>query len=483
MALAQLPSRQYTVPPIPPEDALARLNLALQWHAYLPMDGVRDGIYSTQIQENQLLFQLRSGRVVALDSATGAEQWRNQVGVPYTPPIGFGSNSDSVFIAKGVHLFALDRATGAVQWEYEVPNVPAAAAVSDDRHLYLPTGNNRLLALLLPDLKAPLPAPVVAAPPAPSEIAPPPLSARVNGALSGGRPMSAHGVSGQSLESISAITARGRTVRSIGPLSSALQANKERVTGPQPQIMWEFHSDVPPDTRLETETVITQDFLLTAGTNGVLFALSKYAPRELYRFQTDAPISASLGQYGEIAYIASEDFRIYALNIVTGRVLWRFVGGGPILRTPRITDDDIYFTAQRAGLYRLDRRSGAMVWRNGNADRFIAVNRKFVYATDRDNRLLILDRNNGEQLAVYAGTIDFVVPLSNTRNDRLYLASNDGLVLCLHDRDYPTPLVVKNIAQAQPAAAPPPPEPQRPAPARRPESKPEASKAPPTPDK
>ena len=36
--------------------------------------------------------------------------------------------------------------------------------------------------------------------------------------------------------------------------------------------------------------------------------------------------------------------------------------------------------------------------------------------------------------------------------DRLYLASNDGLVMCLHDRDYPAPLRMKTVSELQSTA-------------------------------
>ena len=68
-----------------------------------------------------------------------------------------------------------------------------------------------------------------------------------------------------------------------------------------------------------------------------------------------------------------------------------------------------------------------------------------MYATDASGRLLVLDRNRGTQLAGYDPG-DFVVPISNESTDRLYLASNDGLLLCLHDRDYAVPVRMKTVA-------------------------------------
>ena len=61
------------------------------------------------------------------------------------------------------------------------------------------------------------------------------------------------------------------------------------------------------------------------------------------------------------------------------------------------------------------------------------------------------------------------MPISNEMTDRLYLASNDGLLICLHDRDYPTPLLLRRIDEVklpEPKKAAPARVPARPAPAK-----------------
>ena len=42
---------------------------------------------------------------------------------------------------------------------------------------------------------------------------------------------------------------------------------------------------------------------------------------------------------------------------------------------------------------------------------------------------------------------DFVYPVPNEITDRLYLAAHNGLIVCLHDRDYATPLRHRKIAE------------------------------------
>jgi hypothetical protein len=453
MVSAQNPARVYATARVPPQEDLDRLNLKRAWYVYLPTDGRRDGLFSMQIHDKQLIVLLRSGMVISLDAATGATQWSNRVGVPYVPAVGFGFNSKLVFVAKGVQVYALDRRNGKMVWTFHLPHAPSASPVSDEEHFFIPLGTNKLHAYLLPDLSAPRP-PVAQADKKEAEQEAPPSKGTREGGLYSRRDSSAFGVSGQSIRSISAVTSSGRTVRSIGALATAGEASRvEAATGPQPEYLWDYVTETRPETRLEQTSILTGDFLFQAGANGMFFTMSKYEPRMLYRFQADAPVSAALGNWGEVAYVASEDFRVYALDIVLGKILWRFVAGGPIRQKPRVTDDSLYVTAERAGLYRLDRATGDTIWRNADASRFLATNKKVVYATDASGRLLILDRARGTQLAAYDGTRDFVVPLSNELNDRIYLAGNDGLLVALHDRDYPTPLRVRNVPTLKPSIA------------------------------
>ena len=103
-----------------------------------------------------------------------------------------------------------------------------------------------------------------------------------------------------------------------------------------------------------------------------------------------------------------------------------------------MTADDVYLEPENNGLMRLSRGNGDVVWRNAEAVRFLAANKKFVYANDRHGQLLILDRVRGTQLAGF-NSRDYVFPITNVVNERLFLAAHDGQLLCLYDRGSPAP--------------------------------------------
>jgi hypothetical protein len=150
-----------------------------------------------------------------------------------------------------------------------------------------------------------------------------------------------------------------------------------------------------------------------------------------------------------VAYIGGDDANLYALETAGGRLLWRYTIGVPISRRPAVTNEDIYIVAGRQGMTRVDRATGQPLWRiptrsgvaesNASADYFLAANAKYVYALDASGHFLVLDRRRGVTLSGFDSR-DFVFPINNDITDRVYLAANNGLIVCLHDREYPRAL-------------------------------------------
>jgi len=431
-SLPQIHSR----PTVPSAEALARLNLQVGWRVFVPLHGSRDGLFSVQVINGEILVQTRSGGISLIDAASGAPLWRAQVGAPYMVSLPLGYNSRSVFAVNRSYLYAFSRATGQLQWEVALPYSASAAPVADDDQLYLCLANSRLAVYQLPKNGNGHPAGgYVSSMGKAAENQPSERSATVATSES-------FGVGGRAVVSVGPLGA-GRSVNSnysSGPLTAARRLNDSEATGPRPQLIWEYE----PGARLEQAPLLSQDLLTVAGADGSFFTTSKHERREFFRFHTEAPLSAPLGQHGEMAYVASQDHNVYALDVAAAKVRWRFTAGAPVLSKPEVTDEDVYLEPKRVGLYRLRRATGELVWHNRSAERFLANNRKYVYATDRSGRLLVLDRERGTSVGTL-DTRDFVVPICNEWTDRLFLASHDGQLLCLHDRQYRSPIRTKTV--------------------------------------
>jgi outer membrane protein assembly factor BamB len=395
------PPRIYSTPPIPSEDVLRRLNLTVQWYRYIPTESRRDGLLTVQLMGEDLLVQTRAGLISRLDAETGTVRWRARVGNPYEAYRLLTSNNRSVFAVNSNYFFSLDRQNGGLQWRSRLPAGVSAAPIVGELTAYLPTSVGRLYSFTLP----------------------------VTDFLA------------------------SRRERTYGETSlfSLSDNPREGAIGPQPVPYWVAETGL----RLEYPPLQTTRVVFCVGPDGRAAGYAKVPSeeatggRELYRFNTERPISVPPGQFGDIAYIGSQDANLYALDINTGLLRWRYTAGTAIIRQPVALERDVFCTTDREGLIRLDRETGESLWRirsggqivdfNSAADQFLAANDRFVYALDHSGRLLILDHRRGNQLSML-DTHSFHVHIPNRVTDRLYLGANDGLILCLRDRDQPAPI-------------------------------------------
>ena len=433
VASAQAPFRIYTEPPVPRSDTLAKLDLELGWRTYLPLDGKHDGMYTVQVTNpdgRQILVQARSGGIYALDSETGVIQWRARLPTQYATALPLGYNAKFVFAVTGANLSAFDRTTGALAWEVMLPGGCSAAPVADAERVYLTFGSGRLATYLLPRPPSTVPAPV----PVPEAKADRPII-DFNRTLLTNNTYPEAGMSSSEMRQM----IFGNPLERGGAMFGGRKINFHK--------LWEYSAE----SRVEMTPLLTPEFILLGGYTGTLYALNKFDGKVLYRFAAGPPLTAQLGQYDLLAYVASQDYTVYALDIVPGRTLWRFAGGGPILVKPAVDDQNVYVSPEGVGLYKLGREKGEVLWRKSNAELFLASNKKFVYSLDHHGRLLVLDKQSGDQLGALEEARNFVFPIINEFTDRIYLSSNDGMVISLHDRHYKTPMVMK-----KPPAPPPP---------------------------
>jgi outer membrane protein assembly factor BamB len=419
--------RLYSTPTAPPQEALDRLRLSTAWTATVPTEGRRDGLYTAQVLPRkggqELLVQTRSGALAMYDGETGRLLWTTRVGTPYRVAQPVAYNNESVFVINNIQLYGLNRDTGRVQWEYELSSGAAAPPAADEGQFYVSLTNGRFEAYELPNL-----------------------------ALY--EKLAKQGKAPGTVSTLEASRVRkGIDLPAIGPLSGAREAYRLPPVGPQPTQVYSF----VPEDKVETAPLLAGDRVLIAGAGGRVEGVTRGAAKTAWTpLRARGKIALPLGQFDDTAYVASSDGIVYALGITNGRLQWRFTSGGVPSQPLAVLDESVYVATDRAGLSRLRRADGAEVWHNEDAARFLASNMKFVYAVDPQGRLMVIDRERGTTLSTYDGTRDFVFPVRNQWTDRLYLAANDGTIVCLHDRGIDKPEVMKTPPKEQRKPLPPP---------------------------
>lgn len=184
------------------------------------------------------------------------------------------------------------------------------------------------------------------------------------------------------------------------------------------------------------------EIVVFASRSGALYGIGTDDRKLRYQFETDEPIVTPIAYGGDSLFVASADTRLYCLNRRTGVRRWTFTAGVPILEQPRVVGSSVFVTAQRSGMFSLSVASGLIKWHQPIADTFLAANEQYVFATDRIGNVLMLSHEDGSIIGD-APLRGFNVKVSNDRTDRLYLASSDGLIVCIRDRNQEFPLYHK----------------------------------------
>ncbi len=226
-------------------------------------------------------------------------------------------------------------------------------------------------------------------------------------------------------------------------IAAALALSDLRPQNVQAPPRWEFGLT----SRILFPLFLTPTRVWAATDAQLLTALNKRDKKiEVLQKMAD-PIGATPGRGGLNAYVPLSSGYLVAVEGTAGspdggaRILWRTPVGGIGNRTPFVTDKYVYAQGDNSGVTCVNRESGEVVWKSDSAaDRLIAANQEFVYVRDRQGRFLVYDAKRPTnpttgRSAPLAGLdlAEFNVDIVNTVTDRIYLAADNGLVVCLRD--------------------------------------------------
>jgi hypothetical protein len=144
------PALAQTVPP-PAAAALRPLNLTTSWVTAVPVDGRADGVAKVQVADkNQIFVQTKRGVLVAMDAATGSQQWSQSFDTSFGTIYPVAWNDRYVFAVNVVKLYAFQRSTGVVEFTYNLPQTPSAGPAVDAEGVYLLLGAAKVFCYNLP---------------------------------------------------------------------------------------------------------------------------------------------------------------------------------------------------------------------------------------------------------------------------------------------------------------------------------------------
>lgn len=151
-----------------------------------------------------------------------------------------------------------------------------------------------------------------------------------------------------------------------------------------------------------------------------------------YRLETRDAIQARPAYWTPRVFACSTDGNVYAVDEPSGKVVWKFTVGDAIYQQPVALEEKVFVVSEQSGMYCLASKDGAELWHAPRIAQFVSLSPSRVYATDDLGRLTVLDAETGARL----GSLPLQgvsIKLVNRSTDRIYLASESGMVQCLRE--------------------------------------------------
>jgi hypothetical protein len=346
-------------------------------------------------QREALLFVATDHGVLhCLEADTGAMRWTQRIAaegdVTYRPAI----TDKYVYATSGSKLMRLDKQSGRMLITRDLPSVANAGPAANDRFVFAVCGNS-LWCYEVPDPKF--------------------EGKSMGGAGLGAEKFVPDPVNGGKAFNIKIPPGQTRRFEKF----------------PSP---WHYSLDV----MFNTAPILFKGNVVAVASNGILTSFRQEFGERTVIHRNGHNVVAPLGIMDHFVYMASSDFAVYCIDIRNGRELWRYPSGYPVKHQPVPFASEVLLITEGGGLTSLDNKHGEPLWTNDQMRRLVAVSKEHIFAADRHNVVQVLRRKNGGVL----GSLplkDFSVSPINQFNDRLYMASPEGLVLCLHEISSPEP--------------------------------------------
>lgn len=201
----------------------------------------------------------------------------------------------------------------------------------------------------------------------------------------------------------------------------------------------------------QTACLLTPNAIAVGTNTGSLYGFSPNSVGPRYTVDTYGEIVAAPAYYKGNVIVASRDQYLYAIHETDGDMSWRLSLGEPLNHGPVVVKDKIFVVADLSGMYQISGDSGDELWFAPGIKQFVAAGANRIYARDGMNRLQVLDAATGKRVDSLP-TEAYAVMYSNTENDRIYLASEAGLLHCLREAALVEPLIYRKADVEKPAA-------------------------------
>ncbi len=416
---------------LPSREALGRLQLERAWYTSIPAQpGLERVINLSLSPDGELLFaQTSAANLYTYEAESGRLRWKIDLGSPSGEAQDVGTNDTTIFVSNSSVLFAIDRISGRIIWEERLEATASSPTVATNELAVVGLDTGKIVAY------------------------------------------------------------------SLVPREDTRFRPDE---GPPGGFAFAYSTNGP----ITAEPIPTQ-FVLAFGSNdGKLYASEYDPPRILHRSQPLGTIEASMAFSGSgpesLLIVPTLNGEVYGINLFSGIQTWVFSANGPVAAQPLVgggnisitvkvpetrtktvvgtdlkeyqqdytvlVDEErviemtpaIYILNERGSLYSVNPETGRGYWEiaptgiETGAEQILALSQNRIYLRTEFGDLAIVDRETGGLVASPVDTYgraglrlrDYEYAVTNDINDRIYLATRFGSLICIHEQglDQPLPL-------------------------------------------
>lgn len=330
--------------------------------------------------EELLFAQTDDAMLHVYDAETGRHHWSAKLGDRSATAQPVSSNSYAVFATNASSLVALDRGTGRLIWRANLRALPTSGTACDEERL----------------------------------------------------------VVGLSTGMINCYA-----------LKEAQDRGPDKIRD-KPHLIWNMKTN----GRVTTRPLIADRIVCMGSEDGRTFVNLSNEPTPLFRIPTGGPIGDEFGHHGSrMLLIPSADNNLYAVDVMTAKVFWVFPSGAPVHQAPIVAGDDVFVINEAGDLSLLDPKTGAAHWTTQtDSGRFLGVSPSKVYLRNHEGDLMTVDRESGKILADPESTLGragldlrrYDLSLADQFDDRLFLGTSSGVVICLREIGQTTPQLLRD---------------------------------------
>ena len=420
-----------------------RIGLTRKWTTQATMSSSQSTLKQLLLSHGTLFSLTDTGQLQAYNAETGATLWTVQVGRRDLVVSEMSASKNYVAVMNGSTIFVYNRYNGKLLWSGEADVIPGAGPAVSESRVYIPGIIGRMQSFPLRLI---------------------------------GDPLAEHGKSESTLspeERQQLEIERRDSLRILDQYVEPLNAQSVGRIYQSPIISRDDIKDAAFNTvssGVDHVVWVTDDgsmYLGSIGTSDLAdnFEILYHVPTQ--KTITSRPTFIELDndfpdQTGNI-YMGSRDGYVYCVRENDGKQLWTYPCNEPIVEHLAVVcrqlekrdakkrkqfERHLYVPTYQKGMFCLDAVKGEKIWQTPGIVRFLSRTNTRLYTVDNRNNLTVMDVQSGQVLGTMPLNSNKIQYL-NEITDRIYLATEDGMIQCLAQIDQEKPIYFRQDPEAK----------------------------------